>query len=226
MQDYSALGDMYESISEQRRLYNSAVDKQFFKVAQSVGRRWLDIGTGDGKRALRLNRALSKELTVVEPSSLLDDTFEAKNPDVKVIRASFESVGGSGRFDVISGLWNVVGHVESLEGFFHKAWHLLDEGGLLFFDANSPFNVRRFGARAALRNLLSRQTSFSFNWSSLAVSPVIFYRTSAIVAHLEATGFSTSILYLDYENGNPVSSGFLGSVVVTARKSPARNSPE
>lgn len=226
MQDYGALKGVYESISDQRRRYNAAVDKQFLKVAQSVGRRWLDIGTGDGKRALGLNRILLKELTVVEPSSLLDNSFEMKNPDVAVVRASFESVLGLGRFDVVSGLWNVVGHVESLESFFRKAWELLDEGGLLFFDANSPFNMRRFGARAALRNLFSGRSTFSFSWNPAAVSPVSLHRASAIVSLLETIGFSTSILYLDYENGNQVSSGFLGSVVVTARKLPAETFPE
>ena len=218
MEDYSALSGTYAGISERRRRYNTAVDNHFVALAQAAGGRWLDVGTGDGKRALELNRLLSKDLTVVEPSSLLEDSFELKNPEVNVIRASFDEIDESLTFDVVSALWNVVGHVDSLELFLAQVWNLLDDDGLLFFDVNSPFNWRRFGLNAVTKNLLSRRNSYSFTWNSAVPSTVNFYRISFIVAQLKSAGFLPSISYLDYETGIQVSSGFLGSAVVSARK--------
>ena len=218
MSDYSALNGVFAELAESRRNYNAAVDKQFIRLAKSAGRRWLDIGAGDGKRALALNRALSKDLTLVEPSSLLENSFELKHPELRVIRASFDEIDAPLTFDVVSALWNVVGHVDSLEEFLRHVWAILDEGGLLFFDVNSPLNWKRFGAKAVAKNLLSQKESFSFAWNPTVPSTVNFYRISFIRAQLNQVGFSSSVTYFDYENGNQVRSAFQGSAVIAARK--------
>ena len=220
MDDYSALRQTYSGLALEREAYNHAVDREFCAVASAAGPRWLDAGAGDAKRTLALNTIVKKELTVVEPSLLLEPSFELDHPAVEVIRDSFEEIETETSFDLVSALWNVVGHVDSLPEFFGKVWDILAQDGVFLFDVNSPLNFRKFGLSAVSRNLLSSKAqTLSFNWNpTVPHSRVNFYRTSLIARHLSTAGFISTVKFIDYASGKPAFSGFTGSAIFTARK--------
>lgn len=219
MHDYSRIAGTYRGLVEPRRFYLEAVDRRFRDISRITGARWLDVGTGDGSRALALNSVIAKSLTVVEPSSLLPESFEEDHPDTVVIRRSLNDAAISESFGLISALWNVVGHVESLPGFLAKCSELLDDDGVFFFDLNSPFNLKRFGLRAVARNFFSKSDEYSFQWNpSLPDSRVKFYRVSYVLDQLSLLGFRSTVSFVDYESGRSVGSSFLGSAVVVAIK--------
>jgi hypothetical protein len=218
---YSTMSELYPSLSLSRKEYNASVDSRLTSLAGGLGPRWLDIGSGDGVRALGLNRELQKSLTVLEPSTLLPKTFESNHPDVRVIRSQLEFVDLNHEFDLVTMLWNVVGHLDSLSTSLQRVAKWTAPSGLLFFDLNSPLNIRRFGLASVLNNLVQGGQTLSFPWPATdSDSSVRFYRRRYLVSELARAGFQASFSYLDYDSGLPTKSGFTGSLIVVARKIP------
>jgi SAM-dependent methyltransferase len=205
-------------LADERKNYIEAVDRHFLELARNSGKNWLDIGSGDGLRAVRLNQLLEKTLTLMEPSRLLSYDFEEAHPDVSVIRSTLSSANVSRQFDLVSMLWNVVGHLNSLEDSLRRIHGMLAEDGVLFLDANSPFNVRRFGLQAVFRNL-ARKGQIQFSWpESNSPGRVNFFGSRVLSEKLKSAGFDPSFHYIDYDNGLPALSEYTGSIVCTARK--------
>ena len=216
---YNRLTNQYRRISLSRAGYLNAVDEHFLSLARDEGFDWLDIGSGDGVRALSLNRTLNKNLSVLEPSKLLPENFRLEHPEVQIFRQSAENLSLKQEFDVVTMLWNVIGHVDNLEACFAAIRDCLRPSGLLYFDANSALNIRRFGIRNVSRNLRHRR-SVKFPWPDAdSESEVEIFRQSFLRSALKATGFQTRFLFMDYENGQLVRNQFQGSVIVMARRS-------
>lgn len=223
---YSTMSALYPSLSLSRSNYNAAVDSRLVSLSGQLGPRWLDIGAGDGARALSLNHELKKNLTVLEPSALLPKTFESSHPKIRVVRSQLEFADFDHEFDVVTMLWNVVGHLESLRSCLRQVAKWTAPSGLLFFDVNSPLNVRRFGLAPVLKNVTKGGQMLSFPWPQTdSDSSVTFYRRRYLVAELAEAGFLASCSYLDYDSGLPTHSGFTGSMVVVAKKMPGSSGP-
>lgn len=215
---YSNLSSKYGSLTEQRRSYLQAVDRHFLELAKSCGKNWLDIGSGDGIRAVLLNQFLGKTLTLIEPSRLLAPSFEELNPEVSVIRSTLSSAKISRQFDLISMLWNVVGHLGSLDDSLRIVHKILADDGVLFLDANSPFNVRRFGLQAVVRNM-TRRGQIQFPWpDSNSLGQVNFFGRRVLSKKLKLAGFAPDFHYVQYDNGLPALSQYTGSIICIARK--------
>lgn len=215
---YSSLTSRYDSLADQRRSYLEAVDRLFLELAKNSGNHWLDIGSGDGFRAVQLNRQLDKTLTLLEPSLLLASDFEETHSDITVIRSTLSSAKISRQFDLVSMLWNVIGHVDSLDDSLKKIYGVLADDGVIFLDANSPFNVRRFGFLAVFRNLASTGP-IQFSWPDRnSPGRVNFFGRRVLKTKLELAGFVPEFRYINYDNGLPASSEFTGSIVCIARK--------
>jgi len=216
---YSRLVGTYSALAGERSAYNSGVDRAFSSLARTQGAEWLDVGSGDATRALRLNRELRKTLTVLEPSSLLPSSFESDYPSVGVIRGQIEDADFGREFDIVSMLWNVVGHLESLRATLLKVHERLSPSGVLFFDANSCLNVSRFGVTTVMKNFIRRAPRLSFPWPDEdSKTSVNFYSRRFLKVQLTRAGFSPSFSYINYDTGLPASSAFDGSMVIVAKK--------
>jgi 2-polyprenyl-3-methyl-5-hydroxy-6-metoxy-1,4-benzoquinol methylase len=212
--------DSYQIVCKRREKYINGVNRDFLKIAKDKGLNWLDIGSGDSIRSAYLNTILGKKLTVLEPSELLTKDFECSNPDIKFLRTSIEEIEFLEKFDVISLLWNVVGHLTNLEATLKKIYNALHPGGVLYFDTNSPFNLIEYGVRQVVKNFFSKQEYLKFSWpDSNSESYVLFYKKSYLIKILKEAGFSVSVRNINYDSGNSVRSCFFGSMVVTAKKS-------
>jgi len=116
----------------------------------------LDIGAGDGARALRITAASAiKRLILLEPSAGMARLISHK-AEIWPIRAEeLDSAAISERFDVITCLWNVLGHVrreDSRARALANVARLLSPEGKFFIDVNHRYNVRAYGlAQTAAR---------------------------------------------------------------------------
>lgn len=146
---YDRLASRYGELSRRREPYLRAVESCVHQRVPSGSRSMLDIGAGDGTRALRISAASAiKRLVLLEPSAGMAGLVSQK-AEVWPIRAEdLDSAAISERFDVITCLWNVLGHVRRRESRARAVAHiarLLSPEGKFFIDVNHRYNVPAYG---------------------------------------------------------------------------------
>lgn len=155
---YDRVAPVYARLAEERGAYLDAVDR-LLAAEMRPGCSMLDVGAGDGARACRIARAAGvRDLVLLEPSAVMRSHCPAE-ATIWPMRAE-ELHGRDARFDLITCLWNVLGHifpasarVEVLREFAR----LVAPGGKIFIDVNHRYNARHYGALAtAVRFLRDR----------------------------------------------------------------------
>lgn len=147
---YDRLAHYYSHFSKRRSAYLRSVEEQIAARIPVGSKSLLDIGAGDGGRAIRIASAAGiSRVVLLEPSSkMLGETLagwevwrtRAEDLDVTTI---------PDRFDVITCLWNVLGHIHGSDArsrALNAAAQLLSPGGLLFVDVIHRYNMRSYGA--------------------------------------------------------------------------------
>jgi SAM-dependent methyltransferase len=170
---YDALAPCYASISAFRSRYLQAIEQII--VAHALGRdSLLDIGAGDGTRTLRIAEAAKiRHVIALEPSAgmLARCQDELRTWQCRASEMPETSV----RFDVITCLWNVIGHLQSREervAALVKARERLSPGGIMFVDVNHRYNAAQYGwTRTLWRILFDR-----LHWSENNGDVVVFWR--------------------------------------------------
>ena len=155
---YDAFAPRFRAYSEEKSAYIDAVDRIVARRVPQHARSLLDVGAGDGVRAVRLARSCGIETVVLaEPSSALHALCLAQ-PVAEVWRAHAEALPETARrFDVVTCLWNVLGHVAGREARLRALAGMgakLAGGGVLFLDVNNRYNAAHYGWPAVLKNLL------------------------------------------------------------------------
>jgi 2-polyprenyl-3-methyl-5-hydroxy-6-metoxy-1,4-benzoquinol methylase len=117
----------------------------------------LDIGSGDGSRALRIAGAINaRRVVLVEPSTAMQAQCTVAGAQFLTCRAA-ELQQASGESDVITCLWNVLGHLHPLEERYQtllRMKQLLRPGGAIFLDVIHRYNAAAYGwTKTALRIL-------------------------------------------------------------------------
>jgi len=157
---YDRLAPHYREYASARATYLDAVDRFVAHHARRGGS-FLDVGAGDGVRAVALARSLAASRTVLcEPSAAMAALCRMQPVDA-VWETPAQSLPASvERFDTITCLWNVLGHLpdgETRVAALAAMARLLAPGGALFFDVNNRHNARAYGrARVALRRVIDR----------------------------------------------------------------------
>lgn len=214
---YDRLAPHYRSFAQARSTYLDAVDRYVIEHARSGGR-MLDVGSGDGVRGVRIARAIGASYLVLsEPSEGMHrlSSLQAADEIWQVpAQALYETTQ---RFDVITCLWNVLGHlpgrevrVEALAGMRR----LLAPGGQIFCDVNNRHNARAYGrTRVMLRRLIDgvmpddRRGDANFEWQvageRIAASGHLF-TPREVRSLVEAAGLAVAEeLAIDYVTGEP-----------------------
>jgi SAM-dependent methyltransferase len=156
---YDAVAPGYEALARRRQAYLTAIERLVIGCVPAGSRTYLDAGAGTGERSLRIARAAGlRSVVLLEPSSAMLG-HRPQGCAVWPLRA--EQLGtADGQFDVITCLWNVLGHVfpraarvEVLRQFAR----LSAPRGAVFVDVNHRYNVRHYGLLpTALRALKDR----------------------------------------------------------------------
>ncbi len=161
MAAYDRIAPAYAGIAGRRRAYLDAVDRLIIAAIPPCSRSLLDVGAANGERTLRIAAAAHlSEITLLEPSGAMRSLCPS-NVSLWPLRA--EQLGQrQGSFDVITCLWNVLGHIlpaaaraETLRQFAR----LVSPQGRIFLDVSHRYNARHYGAFATTARFLRDRLS-------------------------------------------------------------------
>jgi SAM-dependent methyltransferase len=269
---YNRLAAHYPDLCRRREPYLRSVEPEVASRIPQGSRSLLDLGAGDGSRALRIAGELGIERVVlVEPSEEMagnsadhaevwpiraeDLAQECLNvgtaaPGRPVEQCSTNSiqyarnrspglpleVGGSPcskaeKFDVITCLWNVLGHVSADKrvAVLSSVASLLAQNGKFFLDVNHRYNMRSYGILATsvrwLHDLFSRRESngevcakWQLNDSTISTRGHVFTHNE-IMRLARAAGLEwQERIVIDYENGSVRRFAFQGNLLYIFRR--------
>ena len=121
----------------------------------------LDVGAGDGTRAARIARdAGLRQVTLLEPSARMR-SYHPANATVWAMRAQ-DLHSQQGPFDVITCLWNVLGHIlpsAARVEVLRQIARMVSPQGMIFIDVNHRYNARHYGAFATAMRFLRDRVS-------------------------------------------------------------------
>lgn len=218
---YDRLAAEYANISARRRAYLDAIERLVIAHVPADAHSMLDIGAGDGRRAVRIAyEAGISSLTLLEPSSNMRQTWPA-SVQAWPLRAE-ELAHQQGSFDVITCLWNVLGHIfpsPARQQVLRQIARLLRPGGAAFIDVSHRYNGRHYGFFPTLirmtTDLLRTDTGdvlakWTVAGQALTTRGHVFTDREMTDA-LHAAGLTIAGQhFVDYRTGDPVASRWLG----------------
>jgi len=242
---YNRLAAHYPDLCRRREPYLRSVEREVASRIPQGSRSLLDLGAGDGSRALHIAAQLGIERVVlVEPSEEMAGK-RADHAEVWPIRAEdlaqeCLNVGTAApgchhrtaeRFDVITCLWNVLGHVsaEKRVAVMSSVASLLAQNGKFFLDVNHRYNVRSYGILATsarwLHDLFSRRESngevcakWNLNGSTISTRGHVFI-PDEIMRLARAAGLELKErVVIDYDDGRVRRFAFRGNLLYIFRR--------
>lgn len=146
---YDVLAPHYRDYAAARAAYLDAVDRLVIERIPQGASSMLDVGAGDGSRSVRIGKARGiATLVLAEPcQEMLTQGQGLEGVEVWSVAAE-ELPETDRRFDVITCLWNVLGHVPNHDcrvQALRKMGGLLTNQGRLFLDVNNRHNARAYG---------------------------------------------------------------------------------
>jgi len=152
VQAYDRISVSYPEIAGRRRKYLDSVDRLIMERIGGKGGSLLEVGAGDGERALRIAASAGiQEVVLLEPSAGMRSRMKA-GPEIWPIRLEQldckQTPFAGRRFDAITCLWNVMGHIGSAKArakALAQLRQLLAPDGLLFLDVNHRYNTFSYG---------------------------------------------------------------------------------
>jgi SAM-dependent methyltransferase len=243
---YDRLAAHYATLSRRRDAYLRGVDREILARVPTPRHSLLDVGSGDGSRALAMASQLGvKRVVLVEPSKEMV-AKAAGSAEIWPVRA--ENLGSADgpmrsggshpqpiadRFDVITCLWNVLGHVPTGEKRLRALTaiaRLLAPQGRFFLDVNHRYNLRAYGLIPTgarwIHDLFSPSETNGdvlAKWTAgeAAVSTYGHVFTQAEIMRLAASaGLEIEErVVLDYETGRTRHFAFQGNLLYVLRRS-------
>jgi 2-polyprenyl-3-methyl-5-hydroxy-6-metoxy-1,4-benzoquinol methylase len=156
---YDRIASEFGLLTAERMPYLDAVDRLVVSDAPRDCRSLLDVGAGDGRRGLKIARACGVEQPVLlEPSAAMCEMCPS---DATILQMRAELLSSlEGEFDLITCLWNVLGHIfpaASRVDVLRQLARLVSPQGRVFMDVSHRYNARHYGSLAtAGRFLLDR----------------------------------------------------------------------
>ena len=230
---YDRLAPYYSHFSGLRAAYLRSVEEQIAKRIPAGTTSLLDVGAGDGSRSSRIAATGGiPRVVLLEPSTKMSSDISARF-ELWRMRAEELNAGVTrDRFDVITCLWNVLGHIQSFEQrarVLNTAAQLLSPNGLLFVDVIHRYNVRSYGmvmtAARWLRDLLlpsDNNGDVTAHWQTAAgdigtYGHVFTGREMRHLARKSGLDFVEQIV-IDYENGNICEASWGGNLLYVFRR--------
>jgi 2-polyprenyl-3-methyl-5-hydroxy-6-metoxy-1,4-benzoquinol methylase len=143
---YDAFAPYYSAYAKTRAPYLRKVEDVVIAHAPRAGS-LLDVGAGDGRRALRIAQSTDMRRTVLlEPSAGMRAQCP---PGIEIWPYSASEIPDSGlQFDVLTCFWNVLGHLERPQqrvSALRKFRDLLAPRGMVFLDVSHRYNAESYG---------------------------------------------------------------------------------
>jgi 2-polyprenyl-3-methyl-5-hydroxy-6-metoxy-1,4-benzoquinol methylase len=223
---YDCIAPEYPQICERRLAYLKSIERLILHQIPPASRSMLDVGSGDGRRAQRIAAAAGiKTLVLLEPSTAMRQHWPSGVRGLPIRAEDLDTVEET--FDVITCLWNVLGHVSSETQRVHvlrQFARLLSPNGIVFIDVNHRYNMREYGflktlGRMALDYLISNERNGDViaRWT---VGEMIFATSGHVFTHREFIRLTRQAglqikkrISVDYRSGDVRRSAFGGNLL-------------
>lgn len=227
---YDSVVPHFRDMSAARHAYIQAVNNEVVRCMAEYGAgRFIDVGCGDGIRALELAERTGWQPIGVDNSSHMVHRARALGLDTMELDFSKPEANiPTPPVQAVTLLWNVLGHVPKTRRMtlLHNCRNSLTQDGVLIFDVNNSLNVRQYGLRNVIRNgfrILVKSNEYTGDYlisspdhSNVRTISHIFH-VNEIKNMLDASGFDHRIKYIDYQTGN-VTTPLQGQMFIVARK--------
>lgn len=154
---FTKIAQSYASYASTKNAYLSAINR-FITRETKEAERMIDIGSGDGKRSTEIAKSIKvSNLTLVDNSPGMISLLE-KLPGVSVVcrDISDEAFELTQRFDIVTCLWNVLGHIPTPEKrkiAIKNMKKLAMPGGFIYLDVNNRYNTLQYGLPSVAKNV-------------------------------------------------------------------------
>jgi 2-polyprenyl-3-methyl-5-hydroxy-6-metoxy-1,4-benzoquinol methylase len=233
---YDRVAPFFSDISGRRKRYLDSINELTVARIPSGSHSLLDVGAGDGKRVRRIARQAGlQDIVLLEPSAEM--MKDSPNSD-GIWKIRVEDVGrkdggpASRRFDVVTCLWNVLGHIRPAKmrvQVLRELGRLLTHDGRLFLDVNHRYNVRSYGlVRTAGRFLYDKllpseangDVTVSWNFGDVRCHTYGHVFTDREIRQLarEADLTVTERVVVDYETGGVKPRAWEGNLFYVFRR--------
>jgi 2-polyprenyl-3-methyl-5-hydroxy-6-metoxy-1,4-benzoquinol methylase len=232
---YDRVAPLYPRLRQERKAYLDAVERLVQAGIPAHSRSLLDAGAGDGARAWRIAQAAGlRDVVLLEPSAIMRSHCPA-GATLRAMRAEDLRLQ-PGSFDVITCLWNVLGHifpaaarVEVLRQFAR----LVSPAGRIFVDLNHRYNARHYGtlptALRFFRDWVAPgetngdvQVTWTMDGARCTTSGHVFTHAE-FVAMARDAGLSVERRFVvDYASGEIRRRSFEGNLLYVLRRPPGR----
>tara|TARA_R110002049_G_scaffold3795_5_gene27664 strand:- start:142089 stop:142793 length:705 start_codon:yes stop_codon:yes gene_type:complete len=225
---YNSIANIYDEQTKQRIAYLDAVDNIIIDDrSKSQITNYLDIGSGNGRRGLKIAKALNIDnLFLLDNSDKMLKGFSPLD-NVKTVDVSIFDFNTDKKFDFITCLWNVIGHFPSKETmliFFSKVNDLLSDKGVFIFDVNNRYNANHYGHKSVMINMQKDYENIKdAGWFILGndenKTQVYVHSPFDIHNYLKYSGLALdTVFYVDYKTGHIKESFLEGQLVYKLRK--------
>lgn len=221
---YNRIAIDYQSISNRRKKYIESIDSLILQHLQSSIYNYMDVGTGDGMRALKLAKALGvKELQLVDNSEIINlVNLNSDGLQIDKCLSAVDKLKLNRRFDLITCLWNVLGHVGEREDRLKTLKTLkehLSANGTIILDVNNRYNISEYGFNAVQSNLSNdfkkyeRAGYFELKYDNY-ITEVYIHSPFEMNEICKSVGLKVEVeIYINYSTGNIESSIFEGQLL-------------
>jgi SAM-dependent methyltransferase len=169
---YDRIAHVFARLAEQRKPYLDRIDQLVSSEIPPGSSSMLDVGSGDGARARRIARSRGVgELVLVEPSRPMQGNG-LTDAAIWTMRAE-ELHSVEAEFDVITCLWNVLGHIFPASArieVLRQFGRLLSPQGRIFVDVNHRYNARHYGSLPTALRFLRDRVSWDERNGDVAVT--------------------------------------------------------
>jgi SAM-dependent methyltransferase len=242
---YDRVAPFYREMARPRQRYLERIEQLVIARVPRGSRSLLDVGAGDGARTFIIAQAAGlDDVVLLEPSCGMVRNWQGA-AEVWAIRA--EELGSDqspsdplaaghyagasapnlGRFDVITCLWNVLGHIRPSSkraDVLGELSRMLSSRGLLFVDVNHRYNIRSYGLFRTVGRYLwdhvspdeaNGDVTASWKFGSTHCSTYGHVFTDKEIGKLAAASRLRikERLAVDYERGAVTRFGFQGSLL-------------
>jgi 2-polyprenyl-3-methyl-5-hydroxy-6-metoxy-1,4-benzoquinol methylase len=218
---YNSIAETYSLQSKGKMAYLNTIDNLVIEKMKGYSNlNYLDIGSGDGRRSLKIAKNLKvRRLTMLDDSKGMASLLRDKNIILNLV--SFFDFKTDEKYDLITCLWNVLGHFSSRKhrlDFFQKIDGLLSKNGFLFFDVNNRYNISFYGFENVMNNVEKDRTNNEENgWFLLkndrVSTKVYIHNPFDIHEYLNGTSLQIQdTFFVNYESGKIEKTFFEGQL--------------
>jgi trans-aconitate methyltransferase len=208
---YDKIAEQYNSIFKKRKKYLDSIDKIICHESKNIDS-YLDIGGGDGSRTKKISSCIDANfINIVEESKEMAGNFynDYKKGKIEIINQNFFDFSTNKKYDLITALWNVMGHIISFEErikFLKKTNELLSSKGIIILDINNRYNIKHYGIYSFLLNSLKSIIKKEPGWFNIEINksktPVYIHSLKEMKKLIKKANLSIDKLFvINYDTG-------------------------